>query len=155
MLKQRINGARRVLHGGARRVVHGVPLLQLLGLVGVRVIPERAGVGRSEAVRESLSRLDGALYDLCAVHRRRNPQAVPVNHRRLGQPVREFDLQRDALLRFQDGTGHLTVESVAADFAARSNLPIDFTRLQAVPDDTSTFRRCSAIAAHEFPPFRF
>src|SRR5437667_11815717 len=76
---------------------------------------------------------------------------MPVNHRRLGQPVREFDLQRDALLRFQDGTGHLTVESVAADFAAGSNLPIDFTRLQAVPDDTSAFRRCSAIAAHEFP----
>src|SRR6266487_3285357 len=78
--------------------------------------------------------------------------AVPVNHRRLGQPIREFDLQRDALLRFQDGTGHLTVESVAADLAAGSNLPIDFTRLQAVPDDTSTFRQCSAIAAHEFPP---
>ena len=57
---------------------------------------------------------------------------MPVNHRRLGQPVREFDLQRDALLRFQDGTGNLPVESVAADFAAGSNLPIDFTRLQAV-----------------------
>ena len=58
-------------------------------------------------------------------------------------------------MSFQDGTGHLTVESVVADFAAGSNLPIDFTRFQAVPDDTFNFRRCCAIAAHEFPPFRF
>ena len=127
------------------------PLLQLLGLVVMRVIPERARVGRSEAVREGLSRFDEALNHLCAVHRRRNPQSVPVNHRRLGQPVREFDLQRDALLRFQNGTGHLTVESIAADFPAGSNLPIDFTRLQAVPDDTSSFRRCSATFTHDFP----
>src|SRR5439155_7090961 len=99
--------------------------------------------------------LDGALYDLCAVHRRRDPQAVPVNHRRLGQPVREFDLEWDALLRFQDGTGHLTVESIAADFAAGSNLPIDFTRLQTVPDDTSRFQCCSLFAVHALPPLRF
>jgi hypothetical protein len=27
--------------------------------------------------------------------------------------------------------------------------------LRGTADDISTFRRCSAIAAHEFPPFRF
>jgi len=48
-------------------------LLQLLGLVQMRVIPERAGIGRREAVRESLSRLHGALHDYSAVHRCRNP----------------------------------------------------------------------------------
>jgi NADPH:quinone reductase-like Zn-dependent oxidoreductase len=61
---------------------------------GVRVyaVLFPAGVGRSEAVRECLSRLDGSLYDLCTIHGRRDPQAVPVNHCGLGQPVREFDL---------------------------------------------------------------
>ncbi len=131
------------------------PLLQLLGVVVMRVILERAGVGRSEAVRECLSRLDEALNHLCAVHRRRNPQAMPVNYRRLAQPVREFDFQRDARLRIQDGCGNLAVESVASDFAAGGNLPHDFARLHAVPDDssdTSACERCSSIVTHAFPP---
>ena len=79
------------------------------------MIPERAGVRRRNPVCEGLSGLDRTLHDLRAIHRRRNSQAMPVNHRRFGEPVRELDFQRDALVRFENGTGPVAGESVAAE----------------------------------------
>jgi hypothetical protein len=59
--------------------------LELLGLVDVRVVPERPGVGDDESVLERSARFNRRLHRLRSVHIRGHAEPVPVDRRRLGR----------------------------------------------------------------------
>ncbi len=71
---------------------------ELLQAVGVRVVPERAGVGRRELIGEALARSDRRLSEpRHAVHSKREPDSMPMNGGVLLEPVFDCDADRLAL----------------------------------------------------------
>jgi hypothetical protein len=70
----------------------------LLGAVRMRVVPVSAGIRDRKLVSEVLLRPDRRLRDIGrAVHRVRNPQAVPMDRGVLGEPIVDGDSQPIAL----------------------------------------------------------
>ena len=88
------------------------------------MIPERAGVGQREAILERLSRRDGTLHDLRAVHGRRQTESMPMNRRRFRQAVREANDDRVSDAPLDRGTRNLPVVRPAAKRTPGSDLPI-------------------------------
>jgi hypothetical protein len=105
--------------------------LGLLGLVDVRVVPERSGIGNHEAVLERLAWLDGPLHGLRAVHVRRDTEPVPVNRRRLGEFVRELDDERVADPGLDQRSRHLVIECVPRHASAGREVPRVLAREQS------------------------
>jgi hypothetical protein len=113
------------------------PALELHGLVDVRVIPERPGIEELEAIREGLAGLHELLNHLGTVHRCGEAHAVPMDGRRLGQPIREAHFEHVADAAFDDGSRNLTVEGPGADHGSRCDRPVGFARLELDRDDLS------------------
>ena len=74
--------------------------LELLGLVDVRVVPERPGVRHDESVLERSARFNRWLHRLRSVHIRGDTEPVPVNRGRLRQAVCQSHLDGVANLGF-------------------------------------------------------
>ena len=71
----------------------------LLQAVGMRMVPEGAGIGRRELVGKAPTRLDGRLRQAWhAVHGIRQPYAVPVNGGGLVENIFDKNTDRPALL---------------------------------------------------------
>ncbi len=91
------------------------PARHLFGGAIVRVIPEGAGVGRREVVKEGAARIDRVLGQAGhPVHRVGDAQSVPMYSRRLRQFVHQLPGQPLAVAQPDFGTGHAAV--VAPDF---------------------------------------
>ena len=104
--------------------------LDLLGLVRVRVVPERSGVGDGESVLEGLARLDLPLHRSRSVHLGGNANTVPVDRRRLGEVVRQSHFDRVADLGLDQRPRHLAVEPESGDASTGSELPLGLARVE-------------------------
>ena len=88
----------------------GEPAAELLQAVGMRVVPEGAGIGRRELVDERLAWPDRRLRQARnAVHGVRQPDAVPMHRRVLVEPVLDDDADGLALAKRRCGTGNSAV----------------------------------------------
>ena len=85
----------------------GKPAPKLLQRVGVRVIPEGAGIGRRELVGEALAGTDRLLRQARhAVHRVRQADAVPMDRGVLAELVADHDPDPIALANAEFRAGH-------------------------------------------------
>ena len=76
----------------------------------MRVIPERAGVRRAEAIIEASTRLDRRLREMSyAIHRIRHRHTVPVNRRFFRQFIAQNDVEPVALIDANLGARELSV----------------------------------------------
>ena len=83
------------------------PAPELLQTIGVRVIPEGAGIGRREFVNEAFAGADRFLRQAGhSVHRIRQADAVPMDCRVLAELVGDDDPRRLALPNTDFRTGH-------------------------------------------------
>ena len=88
------------------------PPCDLFPGTAVRVVPEGACVGRDESIREIVPVWDGVLRQARnSVHRVVDPDAMPVDRRRLPGPVFEIHEEFVALPDPKDRPGRAPVES--------------------------------------------
>src|SRR6266704_1346978 len=112
-----------------RSMVRVGAAFELLGLVGVRVVPERSGVRDDELVLECLPGLDRRLHGLGSVHLRGHADPVPMYRRGLRQVVRQPNLDSVAGVRVDQRPQNLTVVGEAANGPAGRELPFGLTGL--------------------------
>jgi hypothetical protein len=130
--------------------------LELDGFVQVGVIPERAGIREIVSVGKRLSGQHGVLLHFGPVHRGRDPETMPVDYGRLGEPVGKPDLQHIPDLRLDRRTGDGAVEGPGSGENARAELPIDLSSLELDRDDSAprVGLGCSEGAVIGLPPAR-
>jgi hypothetical protein len=85
------------------------------------------------------------LHHVRAVHRRGNPQPMPVNGGRLGQAVGQAHLEHVANTCLDGRTRHLAVECPRTGRLARDELPVDLAGGEIHPDDGTVRERDGCV----------
>jgi hypothetical protein len=94
------------------------------------------------------------LHHIGPIHCRGDPEAMPVDDRRLRKSVREPNLKDIANLGLDRRAGNLAVERPGPGRTSRAELPIDFGRFELDGNDSTSRRRLGGFvrAFIRFPP---